>query len=62
MTVDEIIDAARSGGFEVEERVCRGQWVHRWRRGDDERWPCFQTRREALSWVDDRLTRCAVFA
>jgi hypothetical protein len=26
MTEDEILDAARSDGFELEERVCRGQW------------------------------------
>jgi hypothetical protein len=62
MTDDEIIDAARSDGFELEKRVCRGQWVHGWRRGDDERWRCFLTRREALSWMDDRLARCAAFA
>ena len=53
MTDDEIIDAARSDGFGLEERPLRGEWVHGWRRGDDERWPCFLTRREALSWMDD---------
>jgi hypothetical protein len=62
MTDAEILDAAQADGFQLEERVCRGQWVHGWRRGDDERWPCFLTRREALSWMADRLTRCAVFA
>jgi hypothetical protein len=62
MSDDAIISAARSDGFELEERVCRRERVHGWRHGNDERWPCFLTRREALSWMDDRLTRCAVFA
>jgi hypothetical protein len=62
MTDDEVLDAARSDGFELEERTCRGRWVHGWRRGEDQRFPCFRTRREALSWMGDRLTRSAVFA
>jgi hypothetical protein len=62
MTDSEIISAAQYDGFELEERVCRGEWVHGWRRGDDERWPCFRTRREELSWMDGRLARRAVFA
>ena len=35
MSDDDIIDSARPEGFELEERICRGQWVHGWRRGDD---------------------------
>jgi len=31
-------------------------------RGDDGRWPCFLTRREALNWMADRLARVRVFA
>jgi hypothetical protein len=61
-TDDEIIDAARSDGSDLEEQTCRGQWVHGWRRGDDERFHYFLTRREALSWMGDHITRCAVFA
>ena len=49
MTDDEIIDAAQADGFELQERVCRGQWVHGWRRGDVQRGPCFLTCREVLS-------------
>jgi hypothetical protein len=62
MTDDEILSAARVDDFTLEECVCRGEWVHRWRRGDDDRWPCFLTRRELLSWTEDRLARCAAFA
>jgi hypothetical protein len=48
MTDDEILDAAGAEGFDLEERVCRGEWVHGWQRGDDRRFPCFLSRREAL--------------
>jgi hypothetical protein len=52
MTDDEILSGALVDGFELEERACRGEWVHGWRRGDDDRWPCFLTRREApVGWV-----------
>jgi len=40
---------------------CAGQWVWGWRRGDDTRWPCFLSEREALSYMADRLRRTAVF-
>ena len=62
MRDDEILAAAESDGFELEERVCRGEWVHGWRRGDDERHPCSLTEREALSYMANRLRRMAVFA
>jgi hypothetical protein len=39
----------------------RGQWVWSWRRGDDARFPCYLSEREALSWMADRLRRAAVF-
>jgi len=45
----------------LEERPLRGQWVWGWRRGDDTRWPCFLTEREALSYMADRLRRTAAF-
>jgi cytochrome P450 len=32
-----------------------------WRRGDDDRHPCFLTEREALAYMQDRLRRIAVF-
>jgi hypothetical protein len=31
------------------------------RRGDDTRFPCYLSEREALSWMADRLRRTAVF-
>jgi hypothetical protein len=45
----------------LEESPLRGQWVWGWRRGDDTRWPCFLTEREALSYMADRLRRSAAF-
>jgi hypothetical protein len=48
--------------FELEERVCAGRWVWGWRRGDDERFPCYLTRDEALRWMAERLNRAKVFA
>jgi hypothetical protein len=62
MTDDEILGSVSAEGFKLEERTCRGQWVYGWRIGDDARFPCFLTRREALSWMGDRLTRAAVSA
>ena len=61
MTDDEVIDAAAADGFELEERVCRDQWVWGWCRGDDTRWPCYGEERQALSWMLDRLHRGRVF-
>ena len=57
----DVIAEARERGFELEERVIGDQWVHGWARGDDDRWPCFLTERDALSWMVDRLKRTEVF-
>jgi hypothetical protein len=47
--------------IELDEKPLNGTWVWAWRRGDDERHPCFLTEREALSYIADRLQRIAVF-
>ena len=52
---------AAARGFSLDERPLRGQWVWGWRRGDDMRFPCYLSEREALSWMADRLRRVAVF-
>jgi len=57
----DVLDEAAERGFQLEERPLRGQWVWGWRRGDDARWPCFLSEREALSYMADRLRRTAVF-
>jgi hypothetical protein len=57
----DIIDDARTVGFELGERPPNGEWVWGWRRGNDDRWPCFLERRLAVSWMADRLRRGAVF-
>jgi hypothetical protein len=60
-SVVDVREAARDHGFELDERPLRGLWVWGWRRGDDTRWPCFLTEREALSYMADRLRRTAAF-
>jgi hypothetical protein len=50
--VDVLAEAAERG-FMLEERPLR--------RGDDTRWPCFLSEREALSYMADRLRRTTVF-
>jgi hypothetical protein len=52
---------ARGRGFELEERSLHGKWVWGWRRGDDTRWRCYGSEREALSWMADQLRRTAAF-
>jgi hypothetical protein len=62
MTDDDVLLAAHEDGFELEERVLGHQWVWGWHRDDDERWPCYLTRHEAVRWMADRLSRVRVFA
>src|SRR4051794_2410935 len=57
----DVIAHAAAQGFELEERILGDAWVWGWSREGDERWPCFQERRLALSWMDDRLRRSGVF-
>jgi hypothetical protein len=52
---------AASRRFELAERRLRGQWVWAWRRGDDTRFPCHLSEREALRWMADQLRRIAAF-
>jgi hypothetical protein len=49
----DVIEQARARGYELEERPLQRQWVWAWRRGDDDRHPCFLTEREALSYMAD---------
>jgi hypothetical protein len=62
MDDDEILAAAATEGFEIEERPVAGAWVWGWCRGDDTRCPCFLERDQALHWMVDRLQRVQVFA
>jgi hypothetical protein len=57
----DVIASARLQGFELEERVVGDGWMWGWSLGDDDRWPCFLARRQAVSWMADRLRRTAVF-
>jgi hypothetical protein len=58
----EVLDQARAEGFELVEKMCAGQWVVGWARGDDERWPCYLEERQAIDWMRDRLRRSRAFA
>ena len=57
-----MLELAADEGFAVVERTCAGQWVHGWARGEDERWPCFLERRQAINWMADTLRRGRIFA
>lgn len=59
--MDVLVEAERLG-FSVTETVRKDdQRVWAWRRGADERWPCFLTKREAIGWMRDRIQRGGVF-
>ena len=62
MTDDEVLDQADAEGFELEERPLRDKWVWGWCRGDDQRWPCYIERRQAIDWMRDRRNRGRIFA
>jgi len=57
----DVRDEAAQRGFTLEERPLHGRWVWGWWRGDDTRWRCYLTEREALSYMEDRRRRTAVF-
>ena len=57
----DTIAAATVRGFQLEERLCAGEWAWGWHPDDDWRYPCFLTEREAVGWMDDWLDRIAVF-
>ena len=56
----DVIELATTRGFTLEERVL-DRWVWGWRRGEDDRWPCFGEHRLAVSWMADRLRRGGMF-
>jgi hypothetical protein len=59
----EVIAAAAEQGLELVERVVRGECVHDWARGDDERWPCcYREQWRAIAWMEGPLHRRHVFA
>jgi hypothetical protein len=58
----DVREAAAVDGFTLEEKPLAGRWVWAWRRGEDERWPCYLEERQALEWMADRLRRNGVFA
>lgn len=45
MTDEEVLAQAAEEGFELEKRACQDAWG----RGDDQRWPCYLERRQAIS-------------
>ena len=64
VTDDDMLELAAGDGFdlrkvitEYDQRECWG-WV-RW--DEDRRWPAFGERRQAISWMRDRVHCVAVF-
>ena len=63
MSDDDVLEAAVDEGFDLHERLAGdvGPECWGWHRGDDDRWPCFLERRQAISWMGDRRRRSGVF-
>jgi hypothetical protein len=57
-----VIEQARERGHESRGTTAQRPVGLGMRRGDDARWPCYLSEREALSYMADRLTRVAAFA
>ena len=57
---DLLAHAARDGYTLIQRETDTGQLVWAWRRGDDPRYPCFLTRREAVAFMEDRLRQIDV--
>ncbi len=57
MTTQEVEFEASRFGFHLErvDDEVQGS-VFKWHRGTDYRWPSFLTEREALDWMEGRLT------
>ena len=62
MTDDDVVEAARTEGFELVERPVDGNWCWGFVRETDERYPTFGERRPAISYMADWLRRGRVFA
>ena len=61
-TMADTAALAAEDGFALDVRSLRGQRVWAWHRGDDWRWLCFLTERQAFEWMEDRLRRVTVSA
>jgi hypothetical protein len=57
----DLLDRAAERGYQLDEKLLNGRWVWAWHRSDDWRHPCFRTEREALRYMEGRLTRIAIF-
>jgi hypothetical protein len=62
MDENKAFEMAADDGFELAERISQGRWVWGWAPGDDERWPCYLTRGEAVRWMADYSRRGHIFA
>jgi hypothetical protein len=57
----EVVDLAREDGFELIERPVNGKWCWGFVREDDDRYPAYLERRQAISYMADWLRRGRVF-
>ena len=57
MSDDELLTAASSGGWRLEEQTVGDTSMWRWMRFTDELWPSFRKRESAVAWMRDRLQR-----
>jgi hypothetical protein len=56
----DVLANAAEYGYQLDEKLLNGRRVWAWHRGDD-RYPCFRTEREALTYMEDWLRRVAMF-
>jgi hypothetical protein len=58
-----VLELAAREDFDLHERLAAymGEEAWGWHRGDDDRWPCFVERGQAISWMADRLRRAGAF-
>jgi hypothetical protein len=57
----DVVDRARAEGFELVERPVAGQWCWGFIQENDERYPAFLERRQAMEYMADWLRRARVF-
>ena len=62
MTDDEAIKIARHQGLELIQRPVGGKWCWGFVRENDELYPAFGERRQAISYMRDWLRRGHAFA
>jgi hypothetical protein len=62
MDENDVVQRAWDDGFELVERPVGGRWCWGFGRENDDRYPAFGERRQAISYMADWLRRGRAFA